>query len=78
MTALPKNDSLKKALEVNKKIADLADLRTELVQDRATYLVRALNESGLNPREIGEHFGVNRQRIYQMVEQGGQRMPRLR
>lgn len=78
MAAPQKNDSLKKALEINQKIADLAELRTELVQDRATYLVRALNESGLNPREIGEHFDVNRQRIYQMVEQGGQRMPRLR
>ena len=82
MTATPETqvpvESIRKALEINQKIADLDDVRAELIEDRAIHLRRAVEESGLNPREIGEFFGVGRQRIYQMVEQGGLTMPKLR
>ena len=71
-------ESIRKALEFNQKIADLDDVRAELIEDRAIHLRRAVEETGLNPREIGEFFGVGRQRVYQMVEQGGLTMPKLR
>ena len=78
MTIQAPHEAITKALEINKQIADLDDRKTELIQDRAIYLRRAVEESGLNPREIGEFFGVGRQRVYQMVEQGGLTMPALR
>ena len=72
------NEHIQKALEINQQIADLDERKAELIQDRAIYLRRAVEHSGLNPREIGEFFGVGRQRVYQMVEQGGLTMPKLR
>ena len=78
MTIQAPHEAITKALEVNQKISDLDDHRREMIQDRAVHLRRAVEESGLNPREIGEFFGVGRQRVYQMVEQGGLTMPALR
>lgn len=80
MTVQPQtlNADLQKALEIDAQIEALNKRRLQLIRSRAIYLREAVEHSGLNPREIGEHFNVGRQRVYQMVEQGGLTMPKLR
>ena len=78
MTATTQYSAVTRALEIQDELAQLDAQRTRLIHTRAVYLLEAVTESGLNPREIGDLFGVGRQRIYQMVEQGGLTMPPLR
>lgn len=75
---MPTHPAIVSAIQAQSDLEKLDEQRTQLIRTRAVHLMEAVQESGLNPREIGEYFNVGRQRIYQMVEQGGYTMPSLR
>lgn len=75
---MPTHPAIVSAIQAQADLEKLDEQRTQLIRARAAHLMEAVQESGLNPREIGDYFNVGRQRIYQMVEQGGYTMPSLR